>query len=123
MNRARFEALVRRSLAEIPDEFRRHLESVAIVVQERPTPEQLRQWELDPDDADLLGFYDGVPLTEGEDDAVVPRNDAIYVFQRAHEEMCASESELVDEIRRTVIHEVGHHFGLDDDRIDELGFG
>lgn len=123
MNRARFEILVRKAVAELPERFRRHLETVAIVVQDGPTAAQLRRWELDPEDDDLLGFYDGTPITERGGDDVAPASDVIYVFQRAHEEMCPAERDLIAEVRRTVVHEVGHHFGLDDARIDELGFG
>jgi predicted Zn-dependent protease with MMP-like domain len=123
MNRARFEILVRKAVSELPEAFRKHLETVAIVVQDAPTRAQLERWNLEPEDDDLLGFYDGVPLTERSLDDVSVAGDVIYVFQRAHEETCSAERELTAELRKTVIHEVGHHFGLDDDRIDELGFG
>jgi predicted Zn-dependent protease with MMP-like domain len=122
MNSARFAALVRRAVAEVPEPFRSRIAGLKIVVQDEPTPAQLRQWELGAEDADLLGFYDGVPLTERSEEDPVPSQDAIYVFRRAHLEMCADDEELAEEVRKTVIHEIGHHFGLDDDRIDELGY-
>jgi predicted Zn-dependent protease with MMP-like domain len=122
VNRARFEAIVKKAIAEIPEEFRKLLDGLQVIVQDAPTEEQLRRWEIDPEEDDLLGFYDGVPLTErGEDD--LRRTDAVYVFMHAHLDMCPTDRELVEEIRKTVVHEIGHHFGLDDDRIDDLGYG
>jgi predicted Zn-dependent protease with MMP-like domain len=122
VNRARFEAIVKKAIAEIPEEFRKLLDGLQVIVQDAPTEEQLRRWEIDPEEDDLLGFYDGVPLTErGEDD--LRRTDAVYVFMHAHLDMCPTDRELVEEIRKTVVHEIGHHFGLDDDRIDDIGYG
>jgi len=122
MNRARFELLVKKALDGLPDEFRRHIADVSVVVQDRPTRDQLARWAIEAEDEDLLGFYDGVPLTERSTlhDGVV--SDVIYVFREPHLDVCDTDEDLCEEIRRTVVHEVAHHFGLDDDRIDELGY-
>ncbi len=122
MNSARFAEAVRQALTTVPLQFRAVVAELRVVVQDAPTKAQLREWELPPEDADILGVYDGVPITERSEDDPAPPGDTIYVFRRAHLEMCADEAELLEEIRRTVVHEIGHHFGLDDDRIDELGY-
>ena len=81
--------------------------------------------DLDPEEDTLLGFYDGVPVGERSHSSDLPEpvTDTIYLFQGALEEACESEAELVEEIRVTLLHEIGHHFGLDDDEIEKLGYG
>ncbi len=125
MKRAHFETLVRRAIDRLPKQFRDHLANVEFIVDDRPSAEVLELAGIAPEDDDLLGFYDGVPLTERSEysDAPSPVTDTIYLFQKSLEEMCQTEDELVEEIRITVLHEIGHHFGLDDDEIEELGFG
>ena len=125
MKRAMFETLVRRAIERLPKRFRDHLGTVEFVIQDRASPELLASLEIPPEEDDLLGFYDGVPITERSDfdGAPIPVTDTIYLFQKALEEMCASEDELVEEIRVTVLHEIGHHFGFDDDEIERLGYG
>ena len=86
--------------------------------------ELLDQLGFDPDDDTLLGFYEGVPITERSDLAEFggPIADTIYIYQEPLEKMCATRAELEEEIRRTIVHEVAHHFGFDEDEIDRLGF-
>jgi predicted Zn-dependent protease with MMP-like domain len=124
MKRATFTALARRAFERLPKQFRDHLEHVEFVIEDWPSAELLKSLELDPKDDTLLGFYDGVPIGERSTlDGPEPVTDTIYLFQRALEEACESDSELVEEIRVTLLHEIGHHFGLDDDEIEKLGYG
>jgi predicted Zn-dependent protease with MMP-like domain len=114
-----FERLVERALAAIPSPFREALAEVAVVIDDEPTAQQRRENELVDDDM-LYGLYEGVPRTEyGADWAGVPNR--ITLFRLPLEEDFADPAELADEVRITVIHELAHHLGIDDDRLDELG--
>jgi predicted Zn-dependent protease with MMP-like domain len=116
---SRFERLVERALAGIPEPFRAALAEVAIVIDDEPTPDQRRENDL-ADDEQLYGLYEGVPRTEyGADWASVPNR--ITLFRLILEEDFADPRELAEEVRLTVIHELAHHLGIDDDRLDELG--
>ena len=75
-----------------------------------------------PDDPDLLGLYEGVALTERDTSYAGSLPDTITIYRDALLEMCDSEDEVVDEVAITVIHEIAHHFGIDDDRLHELGW-
>jgi predicted Zn-dependent protease with MMP-like domain len=115
----RFESIVQRAIDGIPAPFRVALAEVAIVVADDPSPDQLRQNDLEPDDT-LYGLYEGVPRTEwGADWASQPNK--ITIFRLPLEDDFTDPAELEDEIRLTVIHELAHHLGIDDDRLDELG--
>ena len=122
MERARFIALVRRALKDVPPPFKQHLREIDIVVKRRPTRADLADAGLRPDES-MYGFYRGVPLTErgGGYNLVAP--DIIDIYQEPLEEDFEREGELVAEIRTTVLHELAHFFGIDDDRLDELGLG
>ena len=112
LDRADFDALVDQALDEIPDEIARLVHNVVVLVEDDPPD----------DDPDLLGVYDGVSLTErGTDHTGLP--DRITIFRRPLLEMCRDADELVREVRITVVHEIAHHFGIDDDRLHELGYG
>jgi predicted Zn-dependent protease with MMP-like domain len=116
---SRFERLVERALAGIPEPFRAALAEVAIVIDDEPTADQRRENDLDEDEQ-LYGLYEGVPRTEyGADWAAVPNR--ITLFRLVLEEDFADPTELAEEVRVTVIHELAHHLGIDDDRLDELG--
>jgi predicted Zn-dependent protease with MMP-like domain len=116
---SRFERLVERAIAEIPEPFRAALAEVAIVIADEPTPDQRRENEL-AEDEQLYGLYEGVPRTEyGADWAAVPNR--ITLFRLVLEEDFAHPRDLAEEVRLTVIHELAHHLGIDDDRLDELG--
>lgn len=120
MSDKEFDRAVHEAIDSIPPDLRQYLENVMIEVRGRPSAAFCREYEV-PDD--LLGFYDGVPLEEkGADLAPTAMPDRIYIFKDNLCEMCASRTELVDEIRITVLHEIGHHFGLDEDRLTELGY-
>jgi predicted Zn-dependent protease with MMP-like domain len=112
LGRPEFEALVEQALDEIPDELARLVRNVVVLVED----------DAPPDAPDLLGVYDGVSLTErGTDHTGLP--DRITIFRRPLLEMCADAEELVREVRITVVHEIAHHFGIDDHRLHELGYG
>lgn len=114
-----FERLVERAVAGIPDPFRSALAEVAIVIDDEPTPEQRRDNDL-PDGEMLYGLYEGVPRTEyGADWTAAPNR--ITLFRLPLEEDFPDPRDLADEVRITVIHELAHHLGIDDDRLDELG--
>ena len=115
----RFERLVERALARIPPPFADVLDEVAIVISDEPTPEELAENDLGPDDA-LYGLYEGVPRTEwGADWAASPNR--IILYRLPLEEDFPDPDDLEDEVRETVIHELAHHLGIDDDRLHELG--
>ncbi|MFN2420469.1 MAG: metallopeptidase family protein [Gemmatimonadota bacterium] len=119
----RFQELVSRALDLLPPEFQNHLENVSVVIEEQPDLDLLDAVGMDPDDPEdtLFGFYEGVPLTERRhDDMLLP--DRILIFRRPILEWADSEDEVVDEVRVTVLHEIGHFFGLDEDRLEELGY-
>jgi len=116
-----FEQLVDRALASIPSPFRESLAEVAIVIEDWPSDEQLEENGLDEDDA-LYGLYEGVPRTEWAADwAIVPNR--ITLFRQPLEEDFEDPAELEAEVRTTVIHELAHHLGIDDERLHELGAG
>jgi predicted Zn-dependent protease with MMP-like domain len=115
-----FDRAVEHALAAVPAEFRPYLDNVMIEVRDRPDAQLMRAEDV-PDD--LLGLYLGVPLEDkGADLALSPLPDRILIFRRNLCEMCEDWDELVDEIRITVLHEIGHHFGLDEDRLEQLGY-
>jgi predicted Zn-dependent protease with MMP-like domain len=115
-----FEALVADALNDLPEEIRDWLDNVAVVVADEPTPGQLARSGLGPHDL-LLGLYQGVPktrrgVTYGE---VLP--DKILIFQRPIEQVCRTPEQVREQVRRTVLHEIGHHFGMDEEQLDDAG--
>ena len=114
-----FERLVERSLAAIPSPFREALAEVAVVIDDEPTPRQRRDNELGEDEM-LYGLYEGVPRTEYGADWVAAPN-RITLFRLPLEEDFPDPRDLAEEVRITVVHELAHHLGIDDDRLDELG--
>lgn len=112
MERAAFEELVNRSLDEIPDELATLIRNVVVLVED----------DAPPEDPTLLGLYDGVALTERYGDYGVQLPDRIFVFRNPLLRMCEDEEDLAEEVRITVVHEVAHHFGIDDARLHDLGY-
>jgi predicted Zn-dependent protease with MMP-like domain len=117
----RFEELVAEALDGLPDEFAALLDNVAVVVEEEPTEDDLLDVGVDPDDPDadpdegeLFGLYQGVPL-EARDSFYSALPDRVVIFRGPILRYCTSRREVLREIRDTVIHELGHHFGLDED--------
>ncbi len=119
MTREKFERLVDEAMEQLPRALASRIENLAVKIQDRPTRAQLRRWDIPPDE-ELLGFYEGIPLTERTADYGMIAPDVIYIFQKPIEDACASEDEIRAEVRRTVRHEIAHHFGLDDQRLEEL---
>ncbi len=119
MRRWDFENLVTEALDELPRRFRRYLRNIAVVVEGEPSQELLEQMGLWPDGT-LLGLYQGVPLPRRGFSYGNVLPDHITIFQRPIEAMCRTRRELKDAVKDTVIHEIGHYFGLDDARIEEL---
>jgi predicted Zn-dependent protease with MMP-like domain len=120
MDKANFEQLVSTAVAALPDEIAAKLENIDIVVQDWPSRDQLRQVGLRHGQS-LLGLYEGVPLTKrGRRYGLVPP-DKITIFQKPIEAKCGQVStEVVAEIARVVRHEIGHHFGVSDTRLEEI---
>jgi predicted Zn-dependent protease with MMP-like domain len=121
LSRRKFEALIERALQTIPPQIRARMDNVQIVVADWPDETHYEAVQLDPGET-LFGLYEGVPLPERGivADALLP--DKITIFQGPLEETCQSEDEIAEEIRKTVVHEVAHHFGLDDARLADLGY-
>ncbi len=115
-----FEALAAEALAGLPDEFLERLDNVGIVAADWPTQEQRRYHDLGPRDT-LLGLYEGVALTERESYGMV-LPDKITIFQRPLEGISENEEDLIYQVQVTVVHEIAHHFGIDDERLHELGY-
>jgi len=113
MEPERFDELVDQALDGIPDELASLVRNVVVLVEDEPP-------EDEPDD--LLGLYDGVALTERDGLLGGELPDRIFIFRGPLLDLCADEAELVEEVRITVVHEVAHHFGIDDDRLHELGY-
>ena len=103
----------------MPDEFAEQLDNVAIVVEDRPTRAQLTKAEIESGHT-LLGLYEGVPLTERSHDYGMVLPDKITIFQKPIEDSCTSADEIVQAVREVVLHEIAHHFGISDERLDEL---
>lgn len=117
MNEADFERLVDEVLDELPEDIVQQIDNLVIVVEDQPTPEQ------DPYGEGLLGLYEGVSLAERGIDYTGVLPDKISIFRRPHLELGLEADELREEIRATVLHEVAHHLGIDDERLHELGWG
>ncbi|MFP5297457.1 MAG: metallopeptidase family protein [Actinomycetota bacterium] len=119
MNEAGFEGLVAEAIDSLPDEILAMMSNVEIVVEDEPAAELLR--ELSPGDT-LLGYYHGVPLTgRGLYDRALP--DKISIFRGPITRLARTPQQIKEQVRTTVLHEIGHHFGIDEDRLHELGYG
>jgi predicted Zn-dependent protease with MMP-like domain len=119
MDRARFERLVADALAGIPRRFRDAMKNLVIVVEDEPGRELLREMEIEPPDT-LFGLYQGTPLTERRWDYGNALPDRILLFQGPHEREADDEDDLVVSIGETLIHEIGHYFGLSEEQIEEI---
>jgi predicted Zn-dependent protease with MMP-like domain len=119
VQRRDFEQLVSVALDELPQRFRQHLQNIAVVVEEEPSRQLLEAMDLWPEET-LLGLYEGVPLTERGYGYGNTLPDRITIFQRPIEDMCPTPRDIKDAVQETVLHELGHYFGLDDEQLDEL---
>ncbi|BBZ36662.1 hypothetical protein MCNF_52670 [Mycolicibacterium confluentis] len=111
MSPERFEELVSDALDRIPPKLAAALDNVVVLVEEHNAEEP-----------DLLGLYEGVALTERDSFYAGSLPDVITIYRGALLQMCESEAEVVDEVTITVVHEIAHHFGIDDERLHELGW-
>jgi predicted Zn-dependent protease with MMP-like domain len=114
ISRERFEVLVSEALDTVPQDLADLMDNVAVFVED----------DAPPDDPHLLGLYEGVPLTERDawyGTGTLP--DRISIYRNPTLATCDTEEEVVREVRVTVVHEIAHHFGIDDDRLHELGYG
>jgi predicted Zn-dependent protease with MMP-like domain len=116
MERAKFERLVEAALGELPARYRERLENVVIIVQDYPAGQKRRP----PDDEDLLmGEFVGVPRTEKSVFEPGPP-DQVFLYQKNIEAVCETEEEIREEVRLTLLHELGHFFGLEEDELEHL---
>lgn len=120
-SRHEFESFVRDALRDIPQDFQQYLQDVAVVVEDQPDEQTCRDMELD-DPTELMGMYDGTPMTERsiDDPAMLP--DRIVLYQAGIEAAANAPEEIIEEIQITVLHEIGHHFGLGEDELEALGY-
>ena len=119
MTRERFQSLVNDALSTIPQKFRDALENIAIVIEDEPTGAQLAEVEIEPPDT-LLGLYEGTPLTERQWAHGNALPDKITLFQGPIEDSSEDEDDVVVAIGETLIHEIGHYFGLSEEEIEEI---
>ena len=114
MSREEFEEAVTDGLDRLPDELARQMSNVVVLVED----------DGPPDDPQLLGLYEGTPLTErGEWWGAGSLPDRITIFRHPILAICDTREDVVEEVAVTVVHEIAHHFGIDDDRLHELGWG
>ena len=119
MTRERFRRLVSEAIDSIPARFRRHLANVAIVVEDEPSAELLAEMEIEPPDT-LFGLYQGTPLTERAWDFGNTLPDRIVLYQGPIEDASETEDDIVVTVGETLIHEVGHYFGLSEDELEAI---
>ena len=119
MQRAAFERLVADALASIPRRFRDAMKNIAIVVEDEPSSALLAEMEIEPPDT-LLGLYQGTPLTERGWGYGNELPDRVLIFQGPHEREAGDADDLVVAIGETLIHEIGHYFGLSEEEIEEI---
>lgn len=109
---AEFEDLVAQALEAVPIELARLVDNVVFMIED----------EAPPDDPDLLGLYEGIALTERDSRYAGALPDRITIYRKPTLRMCDTAQEVVDEVNITVVHEIAHHFGIDDERLHELGY-
>ena len=122
MNRERFEWLVVRAVESLPEEFCDRLENIDVVVEDWPSDSQLTELGMGRGQT-LLGLYQGVPLTRRSARYGMVPPDKITIFQRPIEAKCRDDAQVTAEIRRVVLHEIAHHFGIGDGRLNQLEGG
>lgn len=116
-----FEKIVEEALQELPQEISQKIDNIDILIEETPTLEIQQQMKVSK--SGLLGLYSGIPLNHRNPSSygnVLP--DRIYLFKKNLESICSTPDQLKDQIQRTILHEIGHYFGLNDRRLRELGY-
>ena len=119
MTRRQFEALVERALRRLPRTFKDRLANIAVVVEAWPDDATLAEVGIEPPDT-LYGLYRGVDLTRRDSSYGNVLPDTVTIYQGPIEEDCADEEEMAELVRETVVHELGHYFGLDDDTMERI---
>ncbi len=119
MTRRQFEALVEKSLRKLPRPFKERLTNVVVVVEDWADDETLAEMEIEPPDT-LYGLYRGVDITRRDSTYGNVLPDTITIYRGPIEEDCADEEDMADLVRETVIHEIGHYFGLDDETMHRI---
>ena len=122
MTRRQFEALVEKAMRKLPRDFKDKIKNVAIVVEDWADDETLRELDIEPPDT-LYGLYRGIDLTHRDTSYGNVLPDTIHIYQGPIEEDCADADEMAELVRDTVIHEIGHYFGLDDDTMEGIEQG
>ena len=122
VSKSAFAEIVEIALRDLPEQFATALEEVRVEIRDGPTQRMLRRVRLGSRDL-LLGLYEGRPMTERSVEESGRLPDIIYVFQGPIEEISATREQLIENVRSTVLHELGHHYGLDEDDLDDLGYG
>jgi predicted Zn-dependent protease with MMP-like domain len=122
IGKAEFAELVELALAELPPQFGQFLEEVPIEIVDRPSPRQRQSINLGDNEL-LLGLYQGRPRTRRsvEDTGAMP--DVIYIFQESIQAVSRDRESLMGQVRKTVLHEIGHHFGMSEEDLEKLGYG
>jgi predicted Zn-dependent protease with MMP-like domain len=118
LDKASFEQLVALALEELPDVFRENLNNVTIVIEDEPKAEQVRKMKLRPGRT-LFGLYEGIPQTKRLNYTLVLR-DKITIFQRPMEYFCSTRAEIKEQVKKTVLHEIGHHFGMSEEQLGKI---
>jgi len=119
MKRRQFDRLVARVIENLPEQFAALLDNVVVVTMDEPSHETLVEAGV-PEGETLLGLYEGVPLTERSSEYGLVPPDRITIYQKPIEESCNSDTLVEEQIRRTVLHELAHFFGIDEARMDEI---
>ena len=122
LSRLEFERLVEKALRRLPRPFREKIENVAVVVEDWADDETLAEMGIEPPDT-LYGLYRGVDLTHRDSTYANVLPDVITIYQGPIEEDAADEAEMAEIVRETVMHELGHYFGLDDDTMHDIEHG
>jgi predicted Zn-dependent protease with MMP-like domain len=116
-----FELVVDEAIQSVPEGFHRYLQDIVVDVEDMPDEDTCRDMKI-RDPRSLLGLYHGTPLTERHVDDTFRYPERIVIYKRNIERMCKDRRRMVDQIRRTVLHEIGHHFGLSERQLRELGY-
>ena len=119
MKRGDFKRLVIEAMDQLPEEFQQRLDNVAFVIEDHPSASLLRSLGMGQDEL-LFGFYEGSPITDPFHQSDFSLPDKITLYQNTFEQACITKEEIAEEVRKTVLHEIGHHFGLEEDQLEEL---
>ena len=118
-----FQELVDQALESLPEAFLPYMENLSVEVMPFPSRDLMRERKVTGPRTGLLGLYHGVPLTHKSVSSPFEWPEQIFIFQRNIEAICDSREEIVTQVRQTVLHEVGHHFGMNENDLRKLGYG